>query len=126
MKRSIFLVIVLVVLLGGCAVNKKVVNSESMASVAPESVNQESIVATQPEGSVAQVAQATPDVNQKPLSKKQIQLALKKAGFYKGHVDGHIGKGTRRAIREFQKANGLKADGIVGPKTQSLLGKYIS
>ena len=55
---------------------------------------------------------------------KDIQACLKNAGFYKGKINGVKTKSTRRAIREFQKANGLKADGVVGPKTWELLGKY--
>jgi len=55
---------------------------------------------------------------------KEIQACLKNAGFYNGRIDGVKGKGTRKAIREFQKANGLKVDGIVGSKTWELLSKY--
>ena len=32
-------------------------------------------------------------------------------------VDGDFGRGTREAVRAFQKKNGLKADGVVGNKT---------
>ena len=59
------------------------------------------------------------------LSKKQIQKALKKAGFYKGPVDGRLGPKSRKAIKEFQKANGLRADGVVGKRTREKLGKYL-
>jgi len=62
----------------------------------------------------------------KSLSHKDIQLALKNAGFYNGSIDGKIGKNTKRAIREFQKTNGLKADGVVGPKTRDLLLQYLA
>ena len=31
-----------------------------------------------------------------------------------------------KAIREFQAANGLKADGVAGPQTQALLSKHLS
>ncbi|PIP21104.1 MAG: hypothetical protein COX40_01140 [Candidatus Omnitrophica bacterium CG23_combo_of_CG06-09_8_20_14_all_40_11] len=62
----------------------------------------------------------------KSLTHKDIQLALKNAGFYNGTIDGKIGKNTKRAIREFQKANGLKADGVVGPKTKDLLLQYLT
>lgn len=55
---------------------------------------------------------------------KETQSALKNAGFYNGKIDGVKGKRTRKAIREFQKANGLKADGVVGAQTWELLGKY--
>jgi len=60
------------------------------------------------------------------LSKnKDIQTALKAAGFYTGNVDGKIGPKTKKAIVEFQRAKGLKADGRVGPKTWAELEKYL-
>ena len=55
---------------------------------------------------------------------KEVQVCLQNAGFYKGKIDGVKGKTTKKAIKEFQKANGLKADGKVGPKTWELLSKY--
>lgn len=55
---------------------------------------------------------------------KDIQACLKNAGFYDGKIDGIKGKNTRKAIREFQSAHGLKADGIVGSKTWEALAKY--
>ncbi len=57
--------------------------------------------------------------------KKQIQIALQKAGFYKGKIDGKIGPQTKEAIKAFQKAKGLKADGAVGTKTWVELNKYL-
>lgn len=56
---------------------------------------------------------------------KEIQIALKAANFYAGNIDGKIGPKTRKAIIEFQKANGLKADGKAGPKTWTKLEKYL-
>ena len=53
---------------------------------------------------------------------KAIQQKLKELGYYKGSIDGVYGQGTRSAVIAFQKANGLSADGIVGPKTASALG----
>lgn len=47
---------------------------------------------------------------------KQIQTALKAAG-YKVTVDGDFGNQTDAAVRQFQKKNGLKVDGIVGKIT---------
>jgi len=47
---------------------------------------------------------------------KQIQQALKAAG-YKVSVDGDFGNQTDAAVRQFQKKNGLKVDGIVGKVT---------
>lgn len=59
------------------------------------------------------------------LQNKQIQIALKKAGYYKGNIDGIIGKGTKKAIERFQKAKGLSADGIAGPATFQKLQTYL-
>ena len=42
-------------------------------------------------------------------------------------VDGILGGGTLARVLEFQKAVGLKADGIVGPLTsKGLLASYIT
>jgi len=57
---------------------------------------------------------------------KEIQTALRAAGFYGGNIDGRIGPKTKRAIIEFQKAKGLKADGKAGPKTWAELEKHLT
>jgi len=56
---------------------------------------------------------------------RDIQTALKNAGFYSGNVDGKLGPRSKAAIQEFQKAHGLTADGKVGPKTWMALEKYL-
>ena len=56
----------------------------------------------------------------------EIQTALKNAGFYAGNIDGKIGPKSKKAIEDFQKANGLKVDGKVGPKTWEVMSKYSS
>lgn len=38
-----------------------------------------------------------------------------------GGVDGEFGSGTEKAVRAYQRSNGLDADGIVGPKTWAKL-----
>jgi len=64
------------------------------------------------------------EVKERP-SNKQIQAALKNAGYYQGSLDGKIGKNTRQAIKDFQRANDLTADGKVGKKTWSVLKEYL-
>lgn len=50
-----------------------------------------------------------------------IQSALKKAGYYQGAVDGKVGSGTKQAIKNFQRDNGLTPDGVCGRQTWSRL-----
>ena len=57
---------------------------------------------------------------------QQIQTALKAANFYSGNIDGKLGPASRKAVRDFQQSNGLKVDGKVGPKTWTLLEKYLT
>ncbi|MFA5069192.1 MAG: peptidoglycan-binding protein [Candidatus Omnitrophota bacterium] len=57
---------------------------------------------------------------------KRIQIALRKAGFYQGDIDGKIGPKSKAAARMFQSAKGLKADGIIGDKTMAELEKYLN
>ena len=52
---------------------------------------------------------------------RQVQQALKLAGFDPGPADGRMGGRTRAAIRDFQLANGLEPDGKVGSKTWNKL-----
>jgi putative peptidoglycan binding protein len=53
----------------------------------------------------------------------RIQTRLRELGLYRGPIDGDFGGGTESAAREFQLAQGLEADGIVGPTTwQALYG----
>jgi peptidoglycan hydrolase-like protein with peptidoglycan-binding domain len=56
---------------------------------------------------------------------KQIQTALSHAGFDPGPIDGSKGRKTKEAIKAFQKANGLRADGAVGKKTWALLRDFL-
>jgi len=57
---------------------------------------------------------------------KDIQTALKNAGFYQGDVDGRIGSKTKEAVMKFQEANGLNPDGAVGSRTWEKLSEYLN
>ena len=52
----------------------------------------------------------------------QIQTKLKNWGNYAGDVDGVYGSATERAVRAFQRKNGLTADGKAGAQTLEALG----
>ena len=67
-----------------------------------------------------------PKYNRTAGKTKMVQTCLRNAGFYEGKIDGIRGKMTRKAIRDFQRANGLSADGVVGPKTWEVLRGYAS
>lgn len=55
---------------------------------------------------------------------RTIQSKLKRWGYYNGAVDGIFGSATTKAVRYFQRSNGLKEDGIVGEKTLAALGMF--
>jgi peptidoglycan hydrolase-like protein with peptidoglycan-binding domain len=50
-----------------------------------------------------------------------LQMKLKELGYYNGTVTGGYYGGTINAVKAFQKANGLKADGIAGETTQNAI-----
>ncbi|BEV10890.1 lytic murein transglycosylase [Asticcacaulis sp. DW145] len=71
----------------------------------------------------------TPWPDEQPLSlamRKNVQTALNTAGFNAGTVDGVIGIGTRKALREWQKANGRVADGYLSYELASELSAKVS
>ncbi len=53
---------------------------------------------------------------------RQIQTKLKNWGYYDGAVDGIFGSKTTAAVKDFQRKNGLTADGIAGPATLAAMG----
>ena len=52
---------------------------------------------------------------------KKVQQRLKKLGYYTGSADGDYGAGTKTAVKNFQKRNGLTANGKVNKKTLAKL-----
>jgi len=53
---------------------------------------------------------------------KTAQFILERKEFTPGTCDGVFGKKTENAVKGFQEANGLKADGIIGKNTAEALG----
>jgi len=52
---------------------------------------------------------------------KTLQKRLKELGYYTDYVDGDYGDATVKAVKAFQKNNGLTQDGVVGSTTQKKL-----
>lgn len=139
-KINLFLVFGVSFLLIGCATTKKhAVNTESedlknQVSVLETQLQEKdtriSELESQLQGAQAksaseQVAPIAKEVMERPTA-RQIQVALQKAGFDPGIIDGRIGKKTREAISAFQVANGLVADGRVGKDTWAKLKEYLT
>ncbi len=57
---------------------------------------------------------------------RTLQTKLNRWGYNCGSVDGIFGSKTQTAVKQFQKNNGLVADGIVGAKTAQALGMTLS
>lgn len=55
------------------------------------------------------------------LDVRLVQKRLQELGFYTGSIDGDFGLSTDKAVKAFQRANGLTADGKIGPKTKEIL-----
>ncbi|MDR0867374.1 MAG: peptidoglycan-binding protein [Planctomycetota bacterium] len=60
------------------------------------------------------------------LNATDVQKALKNAGYNPGPVDGKIGAKTVAAIKNFQRVEGLSADGVVGRKTWERLSVHLN
>lgn len=95
---------------------------DTEAKVAPETKAQ----GVQVTPSAPANLEALPPVGPYKPTAMEIQTALKNAGYYSAVADGKIGPMTKKAIEEFQKANGLQADAKVGPKTWAVLSSYLN
>jgi murein L,D-transpeptidase YcbB/YkuD len=141
MKRLLSLGVVLLTLvaLSGCGKKQEMeelqpITMESLSAVggpiqaAPDFKAPEAKILTTGSGAVAPAKEVLPLPPQGPYKPTgiEIQTVLKNAGFYAGNIDGKIGPKSKKAIEDFQKANGLKVDGKVGPKTWEAMSKYSS
>lgn len=128
-----------VVTLAGCATMRKKENPETLAmkdQVADlqkqvqqkdaeiESLRRALSRTTEEKYAVAKKERSIEESSTVP-SVTQIQTALCNAG-YTIEVDGKLGRQTRAAIKDFQKANGLTVDGKVGKKTWAQLEPYLN
>ncbi|MCM8796798.1 MAG: peptidoglycan-binding protein [Candidatus Omnitrophica bacterium] len=73
---------------------------------------------------IRKIKRVVPEVKSRPRT-REIQIALKNAGYDPGKIDGKMGRQTIEAIKAFQAANNLKPDGRVGKATWKVLGEYL-
>ena len=141
MKKYLFLlfVSVVVVYLIGCAQKKKEEEFLTMDELGAISMEPATVSELKPEAKTGPIVSEIPpepvptipppptasSVSDKP-GNREIQTALKNAGYYIGEIDGKIGRITKKAIEDFQEANGLGVDGKVGLQTWSILSKYLT
>ncbi len=135
MKRWIVLLAALCFFINACAKKERVEKEVDFLEEVVQNASEANLTLSNDTATTAPPA-LTPEDNVNPLapegvslpqnpSPKDIQTALKNAGFYTGRIDGIIGPKTKKAIREFQEKNGLAVDGKVGPKTWERLKPYL-
>jgi hypothetical protein len=136
---SFFFIFVLLVYFFGCGQKKKeeeFLTMDELGAISLEPVTASDFKSDEATGPIVQdiPPPPPPPITPPPTGKnrcgktrsKEIQTALKNAGYYMGAIDGKIGRLSKKAIEDFQEANGLKVDGKVGPKTWSVLSKYLT
>jgi len=140
LRKIVFFVIMLAftISLSGCASGRKqkeleiqglrnqVSALESQLQAKDEEINslKETSTKVAEEKETANKKKAIGEVKSRPTP-KQIQIALRNAGYNPGKIDGRMGKLSKDAIKAFQSANNLTADGKMGKKTWNLLKEYL-
>jgi hypothetical protein len=112
-------VFVVVCLLGGLGA-AGVFSGSQATPASPPTAGAPTTAATTPL-TPAQPAVATPAATLKPgdqgAAVKVLQRGLAHLGYSPGKIDGQYGPSTIDAVKRFQRAGGLTADGILGPNT---------
>lgn len=100
------------------AVLPGVLSGEMVNSTTPPKEPQETPSEAQKPATTAEVIDMTTLRNgSKGTQVKVLQWLLNLNGFDAGKVDGIFGSNTLKALKAFQKAKGLEADGVAGKKT---------
>jgi hypothetical protein len=77
---------------------------------------------THPTKAVAKRTPVEPASSSKKPEIMRAQKSLHEKGYYNGSIDGIIGPATRKAIREYQKAENLPVNGKLNDQTATKLG----
>ena len=95
--------------------------AESSAAPAAEADEGKKSAEESKEEEAAPTASGTMRQGDRGENVRQLQAKLKELGLYSLKTDGIYGHGTARAVLAYQQKNGLKADGIAGPRTLAKL-----
>gem|GEM_PF-1713472 len=139
MLRRYLMILFLVLPIAGCAglsetgetgkridvLEKKVVVLDERQTITEDRLTENEKKITAPQAAVREA----PREKKKTaisMSRKKIQGILRDAGYYRGPIDGKMGKKTKKALKDFQTDNGLSPDGIAGPATKEALLRCMS
>ena len=95
--------------------------AETSAAPVAEAIEEKTAAEESREETAAPAASGTMRQGDRGENVRQLQAKLKELGLYSLKTDGVYGKGTAQAVLAYQKKNGLKADGIAGPRTLAKL-----
>lgn len=70
-------------------------------------------------------AGTTLKLNSQGTKVSQLQTDLKQLGYYYAEITGNFGAKTEAAVKAFQKAKGLTADGVAGTKTLNAIAAAV-
>ena len=70
-------------------------------------------------------AGTTLKLNSQGTKVSQLQTDLKQLGYYYAEITGNFGEKTEAAVKAFQKAKGLTADGVAGTKTLNAIAAAV-
>ena len=70
-------------------------------------------------------AGTTLKLNSQGTKVSQLQTDLKQLGYYSAEITGNFGAKTEAAVKAFQKAKGLTADGVAGTKTLNAIAAAV-
>ena len=130
-NRAVVLVAVLgVCLLLGILAAAGVFSSSSSPQAPPSTSTPQRVTTTTGTTTATKPAVVVPTTPLKPgdtgAEVVQLQKALTAAGYSPGKADGDYGDATTNAVKSFQSAQGLTADGIAGSKTLAALSTAVT
>ena len=130
MVRTLFVIMLGLLILPGCGfrTEKKISDAEKKIEYLESRLDSYEVRISQieekeklMEGFYSTKAKNAETVSAEMMRNEDVQRALQKAGYYKGKIDGKIGPVSTKAIKEFEKDNGLKVDGLLDEETKRLL-----